>query len=185
MRIKSRTKHWIAIVPILSVLVLCILFIHQYVAAQVAGQGLEVSPPSQEVSVDPGKTVTVTAKIRNPGNNTLPIQVGIQDFTAQGEEGQVEITANSPYSITSWSKVSPNKFTLAPGEEQIVTATITAPSNAAGGHYGSFVFSVSPDSQQKNAAAVTQELASLFLVRVSGPVNEKLTLKSLSAPAYS
>jgi len=180
-----RNKHWIAIIPLLFVLVLFIVSVRQYVIAQNAGQGLEISPPSQEVSVDPGKTVTITAKIRNPGNNTLPIQVSIQDFTAQGEEGAVAIGANSPYSITSWSTVSPDKFSLAPGQDQVVTATITAPSNAAGGHYGSFVFSVTHDTKQKNAAAVTQELASLFLVRVNGPVNEKMTLKGISAPSYS
>ena len=185
MRTKLRTKHWFTIIPLLVVLVLCIISIHQYVVAQVAGQGLEVSPPSQEVSIDPGKTVTITAKIRNPGNNTLPVKVSIEDFTAQGVEGGVALGANSPYSVTSWTKVTPDQFSLAPGDEQVVTATITAPAGSAGGHYGSFVFSITPDTQQKNAAAVTQELASLFLVRVNGPVNEKLTLKGISAPAYS
>jgi hypothetical protein len=180
-----RSKYWIVILPLLLVLVFCIVSLRQYVIAQDAGQGLEISPPSQEVSVDPGKTVTISAKIRNPGNNTLPIKVSVEDFTAEGDEGATAIVANSPYSITSWTKLSPSKFSLAPGDEQVVTATITAPANAAGGHYGSFVFSVTSDTQQKNAAAVTQEVASLFLVRVNGPVNEKLTLTSMSAPAYS
>lgn len=186
MRTKLSIKHWIVFIPLVFVLVLFVASVSQYVAAQNAGQGLEISPPSQEVSVDPGKTVTVTAKIRNPGNKTLPIKVSIEDFTAQGEEGAVAIGANSKYSITSWTTVSPDNFSLAPGEDQVVTATITAPSDAAGGHYGSFVFSVTPPSTgKKNAAAVAQEVASLFLVRVSGPVNEKLSLSGISAPAYS
>jgi len=180
-----RSKYWIVLIPLLLILVFCIVSVRQYVIAQDAGQGLEISPPSQEVSVDPGKTVTITAKIRNPGNSTLPVKVSIEDFTAEGEEGGTAIVANSPYSITSWTKLSPSNFSLAPGDEQVVTATITAPANAAGGHYGSFVFTVTPNTQQKNAAAVTQEVASLFLVRVNGPVNEKLTLKSMSAPVYS
>jgi hypothetical protein len=181
-----RSKHWIAIIPLLFVLVLCIVSINQLVSAQNAGQGLEVSPPSQDVSVDPGKTITVTAKIRNPGNNTLPITVGIQDFTAQGNEGAVAVGGvTGKYSITSWTTVSPENFSLAPGQSQTVTATITAPVDAAGGHYGAFVFSVTPPKTQKTAAAVSQEVASLFLVRVNGKVNENLTLKGISAPAYS
>jgi hypothetical protein len=180
-----KSKYWIVIIPLLFIFVLCFAFVRQYVIAANAGQGLQVSPPSQEVSVDPGKTVTVTAKLRNPGNNTLPIKVSVEDFTAQGDEGAVAVGADSPYSITSWATVSPNNFSLAPGEEQVVTATITAPANAAGGHYGSFVFSVTPASTQKTSAAISQEVASLFLVRVNGPVTEKLTLKGLSAPAYS
>jgi hypothetical protein len=181
-----RNKNWITIIPLLFVVVLLIVSLHQYVIAQSQGQGLEVSPPSQDVSVDPGKTITVTAKLRNPGSKTLPIKVSIEDFSAQGEEGAVAIGANSKYSITSWTTVSPDQFSLAPGESKTVTATITAPSDAAGGHYGSFVFSVVPPNANKNtAASISQEVASLFLVRVNGPVNEKLILKGMSAPAFS
>jgi hypothetical protein len=179
-------KHWILLGSIL--IVICgtvFVSFRSYVTAQVAGQGLEVSPPSQEVSVDPGGTTTVKAKLRNPSNNTLPISVHVEDFTAKGEEGQVELTANSPYSVASWTKISPDKFKLAPGESQEVTATINAPKDAAGGHFGSFVFSVQPDSPDGNVASVAQEIASLFLVKVSGPVDEKLTIKSLSAPQFS
>lgn len=173
---------------LLSVILLVAIsftFVGKYVTAQNAGQGLTVSPPTQEATVDPGGTTVIKAKLRNDGNNTLPIQVHIEDFTAQGSGGEVQLNANSPYSIASWSKVTPTNFQLAPGEEQEVTATITAPKNSAGGHYGSFVFGVVPDKTPGNSAALSQEIASLFLVRVSGPVNEKLTLKGMSAPAYS
>lgn len=159
--------------------------VHSLVTAQDVGQGLQVSPPSQEATIDPGGTTTVKAKIRNPGNTVLPIQVHIEDFTAKGDEGEVELTANSPYSIASWTKVSPKTFQLAPGEEQEVTATITAPKNAAGGHFGSFIFGVTSDTPGKNTATVAQEIASLFLVKVNGPVNENLSIDSLTAPQYS
>ena len=160
-------------------------FYNKFVTAQDAGQGLTVSPPTQEATIDPGGTTTITAKIRNDGNATLPISVHIEDFTAQGSGGEVALTPNSPYSIASWTKVTPSSFQLDPGEEQVVTATITAPKNSAGGHYGSFVFGVVPPKTSGSAAALAQEVASLFLVRVNGPVNEKLTLKGISAPAYS
>lgn len=158
---------------------------NNWVTAQVPGQSLEVSPPSQEVSIDPGKTILVKAKIRNKSNGTLPITVHIEDFTAKGDEGQIALSSDSPYSVVSWAKVSPSKFSLAPGEAQEVTATITAPKDAAGGHFGSFVFGVTPDTAGKDSAAVAQEVASLFLVRVSGPVNEKLDIKTFSAPVFS
>jgi hypothetical protein len=179
-------KRLYFVIPVLVIVVISgVLLTNKYVTAQVAGQGLEVSPPSQDVSIDPGGTTTVTAKLRNPSSNTLPITVHIEDFTAKGDQGQVELTANSPYSVASWTKVSPAKFELAPGESQEVTATIKAPADAAGGHFGSFVFSVQPDSPNGNAATVSQEIASLFLVKVSGPVDEKLVIKDFTAPSFS
>ncbi len=158
---------------------------NNFVMAQTPGQGLEVSPPSQEVTIDPGNETTVTATLRNRSNNALPIEVRIEDFTAKGDEGQIELRADSPYSVASWTDVTPASFTLEPGEEQEVTATIDAPADAAGGRFGSFVFGVKGDNKDPNAAALSQEIASLFLVRVSGPVDEKLDLKALNAPAFS
>lgn len=162
-----------------------IFSVRTFVSAQNAGQGLEVSPPSQEATVDPGKTITIKAMIRNRSNSTLPIQARVEDFTAKGDQGQVELNSNSPYSIASWTKLTPNTFQLAPGESKEVTATIKAPKDAAGGRFGSFVFSVKPDDVQGGAAAVAQEIASLFLVRVNGPVDEKLNIQSMSAPVFS
>ena len=159
--------------------------LHSRAIAQNTGQGLEVSPPSQEITVDPGKTSVVKAKIRNKSQTSLPIEVHLEDFTAKGNKGQIELTAESPYSIASWGTVSPKSFTLNPGEEQEVKATITVPRDAAGGHFGSFIFGAKPDKQKGNTTAILQEVASLFLVRVSGPVNEKLTIKSFSAPEYA
>ena len=157
---------------------------HYVTEAQVASQSLEVSPPTQEVSVDPGRTITVKAKLRNNTPKSLPITAKVEDFTAQGEEGQVELRSNSKWSVSSWAQLSPSKFNLSGGEEQEVTATISVPADAAGGRYGSFVFSVDTESAP-NSASVSQQIASLFLLRISGDVNETLRLDSFKAPAFS
>lgn len=156
---------------------------HYATEAQVASQSLEVSPPTQEVSVDPGKTIVVKAKLRNNTPKSLPITAKIEDFTASGDEGQVELSGDSKWSVSQWTKLSPSSFTLAGGEEQEVTATITVPADAAGGRYGSFVFSVDTE-KAPNSASVSQQIASLFLLRISGKVNEALALTSFTAPSF-
>ncbi len=170
----------------LLVIIALLLFssLRQWVIAQNSGQTLEVSPPSQEVNADPGQTITVTAKIRNRSSGSLPIAVRVEDFTASGEEGQVALSSASPWSVASWTKVSPQSFMLYAGEEQEITATISVPKDAAGGRYGSFVFGVESKADP-NAASLSQQIASLFLVRISGPVNEVLELTDFTAPAFS
>jgi hypothetical protein len=180
-----KKKHLLLLGLITLVLTSGFFIIKPLVIAQIAGQTLEVSPPSQEVNIDPGQTITVKAKIRNRSNTALPVDVRIEDFLAKGEEGQVELSADSPYSVMSWAKVSPKTFTLPAGEEQEVTATITAPDSAAGGRFGSFVFSVKPEPVQGAAASVAQEVASLFLVKVSGSIDEKLAIRGISSPSFS
>lgn len=149
---------------------------------QIAGQSLEVSPPSQELTVNPGETTVIKAKVRNRTPNPLPIAVRIEDFVASGAGGQVALTDRGPWSVSGWSTLSPTQFTLESGKEQEVTASVSIPpSGAAGGRYGSFVFSVAGEGGP-GVAALSQEVASLFLIRISGPVEEKVTISSFSAP---
>ncbi|MCX6730498.1 MAG: DUF916 domain-containing protein [Candidatus Roizmanbacteria bacterium] len=154
---------------------------------QTSVQSLEVSPPSQELQVDPGQTFTASAKVRNKSRETVPLTVRIEDFTASGDEGQVALTEQGPYSLAKWATLSPQTFSLAPGEEQVVTAKIKVPKDkVAGGYYGSFVFSVkAPQAQGAGVATVGQEIASLFLLKIAGPVDEQLSLDSITAPAFS
>jgi hypothetical protein len=149
-------------------------------------QSLEVSPPSQELTADPGQVITAVAKIRNKSRESISLVVRIEDFTASGEEGQVALTDQGPYSVANWTVITPQSFTLAPGQEKEVTAKIKVPTNKiAGGYYGSFVFSVQNENKTGGVASVGQEIASLFLLKISGPVTESLSLDLVSAPAFS
>lgn len=156
-----------------------------FAQSQVTSQGIEVGPPSQEVSVDPGKTVVIKSKIRNKGQTTLNLTARIEDFTASGEEGQVALEANGPYSLSSWTTLSPTKFTLAPGEEKEVSALVKVPAQkVAGGYYGSFVYQT-VTAQKGGTATIGQEIASLFLLKVNGQVDEKLSLSEFKGPAFA
>ena len=182
---KSKKKSSILVLSLAAALLFISLAWKTDAQDFTASQSLEVSPPSQEINVDPGKTVEVKAKIRNKSRVEVPFEVRIEDFTASGEEGQVELVPDSEYSVTSWATVTPKTFSLGAGEEREVTARIAVPSNAAGGRYGSFVFTVVNKDKKENTASVAQEIASLFLVRVSGEVNETLHVANISADRFS
>lgn len=182
--LKSK-KVWLVLPFVIVSFVITAAFFGTWVTAQLSGQSLEVSPPSQEISIDPGQTITVKAKLINKTSDSLPIAVHIEDFSATGDEGQVALSTESKWSVTAWTTVTPSSFTLVGGETKEVTATIKVPNNAAGGRYGSFVFGVKSEVNGQTAAALSQQIASLFLLRISGPVNEKLTLEQFSAPKLS
>jgi hypothetical protein len=181
-------RKWITVfLPILILAAVSIGLVTVWVDAQNPGQGLEVSPPSQELDVNPGTTQTIRATIRNKSNETLPIQARIEDFIASGEEGQVALTEDGPWAIASWTTITPSSFSLGPNEEQEVTATIQIPNDGvAGGRYGSFVFGVATqESGEQGVAQLSQEVASLFLLKVAGAVDESMILSGFSAPKYS
>jgi hypothetical protein len=184
---KKRSLAFFSLILIAGALVVSLsITLGAFAQNQSSSQSLEVSPPSQELSGDPGQTVTATAKIRNKSRETVPLTVRIEDFTASGDEGQVALTDQGPYSVANWATVTPKSFLLPPGEMKEVTAQIKIPKNkVAGGYYGSFVFAVQPEAKTGGVASVGQEIASLFLLKISGPVMEQLTLDSVSAPPFS
>jgi hypothetical protein len=150
----------------------------------VSGQSMEVSPPSQEISAKPGETLTVKSKIRNRTEQPLPVTARIQDFVASGDEGQVALTDQGPWSVSNWTTISPTSFTLAPNETKEVTATVKVPANgAAGGRYGSFVFLASGKAEP-GKAVLSQEVASLFLIDIEGPKEEKIDILSFTVPGF-
>lgn len=150
-------------------------------------QSLELSPPSQELVVDPGQTIVAKAKIRNKGRESVSLLVRIEDFMSSGEEGQIALIEQGPYSLAQWTVLTPTSLVLTPGEEKEVTATIKVPRNkVAGGYYGSFVFSVkNTNPNQIGTASIGQEIASLFLLKITGAVDEQILLDSLVAPRFS
>ncbi len=148
-------------------------------------QSLELTPPSQEVKANPGQTVSFKVTLKNRSKNPLPIKTRVEDFTASGDEGQVELIEKGSYSVSGWTTVVPDSFTLGPGASKTVSGTVKIPNKAAGGRYGAVVFGVEAKTAQENAAAVSQEIASLFLVKIAGPTNENLKLNNFTAPAFS
>lgn len=147
-------------------------------------QSIEISPPSQELDVDPGQTITLKAKVRNKGNIPYTLTSRIEDFTAEGEGGQVALIDKGPWAISSWATISPSSFTLDPLTEREVQVTIKVPEQkVGGGRYGAMVFSIN-GSSSPNSASVAQEIASLFLLRVSGPVEENINILDFNAPSF-
>lgn len=92
---------------------------------------------------------------------------------------------NGAESLSKWAVLDTDSFVLAPFEYRDVTATINLPSSVAGGLYGSFVFAIAGGDAGPNTASISQELASLFLLKVSGPIIEELILSEFSAPVFS
>jgi len=59
---KAKRRTFMGVLFIFFLLIISVVTygsVKQWVKGQVAGQTLEVSPPSQEVSIDPGKTSLV------------------------------------------------------------------------------------------------------------------------------
>lgn len=166
-------------------LLFCFSLIYFKVFAQkLAPQiGMSISPPTFEITGTKGSTLDEVIKFENPNNFPLAIVTSVKNFTAQGEEGAVDLTTNNtPFSLASWISVSPTSVEIPARSSYNFNYTIIIPENAEpGGHFGSIVFSTKPSSTSKSGAVVTQELGDLILLKIPGATNISWTIASFKS----
>lgn len=153
--------------------------------AQDAGSaGLSISPPIFESDANPGQTVTQKFRIDNLSPDAKNLTVDVQNFVTPGEEGQaLPTTESNPFSIASWTTVTPQKAVLPPGPGSSVefTATIKVPQNPGpGGHFGALVFNAEPGDSNAQVK-VKSSVGGLVLLRTPGTATEKISIASFTA----
>jgi hypothetical protein len=143
--------------------------------------GLSISPPTFELSANPGGVLENSIKVENISAETLKIIVDRRNFTAIGEEGAVGLTEEeNSFSLASWITVSPSELEIPPKSARVFNFKINVPINAEpGGHFGSIVFRIGRSgSLSQTGASLTQELGALVLLRIAGDSKEEATLQS-------
>ena len=147
--------------------------------------GLSISPPTFELSANPGDTLENTIRVENLTTETVRIFADRRNFTAMGEEGEVNLTTedSTTFSLASWISVEPSEVEIPAKTQRIFTFKTKVPLNAEpGGHFGSIVFRMAPQKTvSQTGATLTQELGALILLRVAGKTKEQALIESFSA----
>lgn len=136
--------------------------------------GLTITPPKFEYTVDPGEVIEGIVKLTNSGSEMLYLTSDVQDFVAGNETGTPSFVsdADSSISLRSWITVNDNQpVSIAAGEKVEIPFVINVPSEAEpGGHYGAIFFQPPAGEGQ---VAVVQKIGALVLIRVAGEIREE------------
>lgn len=178
------------IVALAIVAALASLLLSQTILAQEGDDKVSItlSPQSLDTAINAGQSTTNVFRITNGSNQAFAIEPTPKNFVPSGNEGAIQLEEDdTPYSLAKWITVDPKgPVTVEPGETADFDVTISVPKNAdPGGHFGSVVFRTLPTNEPGTAAAISQEVAPVILVRVPGDVKEQASLASfrtLSTP---
>lgn len=108
----------------------------------VGGLNLTTSPLPISLIADASSTVSAQLKVKNGGNESEVIKIGLMKFGAYGADGKPKILDREKGDeYFDWVTFSPESFSLAPNEWKTVTMTINIPANAAFGYYYAVTFS--------------------------------------------
>lgn len=141
------------------------------------GQALSISPPTLQLSADPGSTVTASIKLTNISSGDLLIKNQINDFGAKDETGEPNIifdnAESTGYSLKNWVS-APAPFKIASKETKTVDFVINVPKDAEpGGHYAVFRFTGQAPELEETGVALSASIGSLVLLRISGDIKEQ------------
>jgi len=175
------------IVGITSLVVLSVIGV---ASAQDLSRTVTLVYPSLEHKLDPGARAEGITKIINDSSTALTFNLNVQDFIVTDTIGTPNIlppgTLNDKYSAAAWIGVTPNKFTLQPGEKQTLNYYIQVPKDARpGGHYAAIVYTPEVKAGATGTGStVNSQLGSIFYITVNGPINQQTLVSKFFANPF-
>lgn len=145
--------------------------------------GLTLSPPTLEISGNPGELIKQSIRLENRNNYDIRVVLDKRNFTAVGEEGAVGLTEEeTTFSLASWLTTETGEFTIPAKASRTFPISINVPLGAEpGGHFGSLIFRTIPNEKlEGSGASLAQEIGSLILLRVAGDLKEDGSLESFA-----
>jgi hypothetical protein len=159
-------------------LVFCILGFNDFTYAL----SINIDPSNIKLVMKPGEVKTGEILVQNLGGTKLKIMAYTQDWIYAPDGSKTFMKpGSSVYSCSSWIKLDPINFILAPKEDKKVKYTITSPSNASGGHVSVIFFEAVMDAYQ--GIAVSGRLGSIVYLDTEGDIKRAGEIKNLSVLA--
>jgi hypothetical protein len=163
-----------------------ILFFSSSAQAQ-ESLSLSVTPPIIQLGVKPGDFWASSLKVVNTNRTPLTVYASVMDFSAEGEDGHGKfqpLRGKDPSFLAAWIDISGNAVEIPPGQSRDIPFSIRVPVDASpGGHYAAVLIGTKPfDATGPNGPTVkiSSFVSSLFLVRVSGEVEERGGIREFS-----
>jgi hypothetical protein len=173
----------------LSALLLVILGVG-VASAQEMQRTVTIAYPTLTHKLNPGDTAEGFTKVINQSTSTLTFKLGVQDFVVTDTSGTPNIippgTLNNKYSAANWIGVTPQTFTLKPGDSQKINYYVQVPRDAKpGGHYAAIVYSpIVTEALTGSGSTVNSQLGSLFYITINGPINEQASVSKFFANPF-
>ncbi|MBQ6414493.1 hypothetical protein IJI28_02640 [Candidatus Saccharibacteria bacterium] len=150
-----------------------------------------VTPMSQRISLEAGKTVEGSISVINPNDSVddLKYKAYVAPYSVVGEGYEADLTTDSKYNmIKDWITIENPTGTIEPNKTGEIKFKIKVPGSApAGGQYAAIIITRDDDTtSSENGVAVKDifEMASLIYANVNGETVHKGEILSNDIPGF-
>lgn len=172
---------------------ICLFFILSPLSSRAAipgEEGVTLSPPVTEVTINPGEQYKGKIKLTNPLDKLVELYTSAMDFLPEGETGGQKFLAptseNRKFSLASWIIMSKSVVAMTPEEVEEIEYTINVPKDAEPcGHYAVIFFSSQPPELKgdQTQVALASQVGGLILATIpSDKCEPKGMVETFTAP---
>jgi len=142
---------------------------------------LTLSPLQAELTISPGKTKREILAVGNSSPSTVKIKTRVESWLLKEDGTPIFPPSGTfPYSCQEWIKLDSSEFSLEPGENRLVSLTISVPDGTAPGQYWaslSFETSESEKSEEQSGKMMIKEkvMAAIFVMVGEAPAKGEIT----------
>ncbi len=182
-------KIILSLLPLLLFLSLMV-FPGMVFAKGISGQslGMIISPPVfSNITANPGGIVSNVIKVYNTSPNPLNITMQVDNYSAIGDNGAVQLqnsNQNSQYSLASWISVSPRNLYILPNSYKYVNFTINIPINAQPGSRFASIVAFASGRNTVTGSQVGTKIGSLILLTIAGNAKVDAILNRFSVSNF-
>jgi hypothetical protein len=152
-----------------------------------AANGFRISPVRSELTIQKGKSQSITITVENPTGVSTVVRAVVNDFVASDDESgtpRLILDENAPKPKNDFEGLV-NKIPdveLGPQQKKDIAVKISVPANAnAGGYYGAIRFVPANTNVQQLNVGLTASVGTIVLVTVPGDLKESVNLLEIAA----
>lgn len=143
---------------------------------------INIDPSNVKVVMKPGETKSGEILVQNYGGAKIKVKAYMEDWIYAPDGSKTFMKpGSSVYSCSSWIKLDPENFILAPKQDKKVKYTVTSPSNASGGHVSVIFFESVIDNY--GGIAVTGRIGSIIYLETEGDMKRSGEIKEFTVQA--
>lgn len=146
-----------------------------------SSDGLLITPLNHTIQGRPGGKDSIEFKVSNFLKTRTTIEVGLRDLTQDASGAPILSEAGStPRSASSWISVTQGKISLAPGQTQVIRASVAIPPGVSGSYHSALtlqLFASDAPTASGSAAAVVNQAILPIHVFINGALKPSVELE--------
>ena len=152
--------------------------------------GLEISPASRQLTLDPGAVYKDIISVRNAGTATLEYEVKIEPFQVKYDENSNEYVGdysskNAYTQITNWITIDNPTGEIEPNQSIEINYSINVPTDApGGGQYAAIFVSGQNKDQGMGTVNAVKSPGLVIIAKVNGQTREAGEILDVSIPDF-